>query len=266
MPALGVGTWRFGEQARRRQDEVAALSMALDAGCRLVDTAEMYGDGTAEEIVGEAIAGRRDRVFLVSKVYPHNATRRGMAAACERSLRRLDTDRIDLYLLHWRGSVPLAQTVEGLAELRARGLVRHWGVSNFDTDDMKELWDIDGGRDCALNQVYYSASRRGIEFDLLPWLRERRLPVMAYCPLDQGMLSQHPALVAIGKRHHATAAQVALAWLMRDADVVPIPKAARGEHVREDLAAADIQLSADDLAAIDRSFPPPARKTRLAVT
>ena len=265
VSALGFGTWRMGESRRQRAAEVAALRHALDRGATLIDTAEMYGDGGAEEVVGEAIAGRRDAVFVVSKVYPHNAGRGGAIRACERSLARLRTDRIDLYLLHWRGSIPLAQTVEAFETLRADGKIRHWGVSNFDVDDMRELWALPDGPRCAANQVYYSASRRGVEHDLAPWLRERSVPMMAYCPLDEGALARDPTLAAIGRAHGASAAQVAIAWLLSRPGVISIPKAARAEHVDANLAAAGLKLSGADLALIDRKFPPPADKQPLAI-
>jgi diketogulonate reductase-like aldo/keto reductase len=269
VPALGLGTWRMGESAGARRAEVDALRLALQAGYRLIDTAEMYGDGGAEEVVGEALAGgpvSRDEVFLVSKVYPHNAGRKGAVAACERSLARLRTDRIDLYLLHWRGSVPLAETVAGFEQLRRAGMIRHWGVSNFDVDDLRELWALDGGGRCAANQVWYSAGQRGVEFDLLPWQRRQRLPLMAYCPIDQGALARSTPLQAVAKARGVTAAQVALAWVLRQPEAIAIPKAAQAAHLRENLAAASIELSAAELAQIDAAFPPPARRQRLAMT
>jgi diketogulonate reductase-like aldo/keto reductase len=265
VPALGLGTWRMGEHARTRRDEVAALRQAFELGYRLLDTAEMYGEGGAEEVVGEAIADRRDQVFIVTKVYPHNASRKGAVAACNRSLKRLRTDRIDLYLLHWRGSVPLAETVEAFEQLRRDGKVRHWGVSNFDLADMDELWTIEHGTRCAANQVYYSASRRGIEFDLLPWQRERAVATMAYCPIDEGTLAKNAALAALGKERGATAAQVALAWVLSQPDLIAIPKAVKAAHLRQNFAAADMVLSADELTRIDRHFPPPRRRTPLSI-
>jgi diketogulonate reductase-like aldo/keto reductase len=265
VPAIGMGTWRMGESRNRRAAEVPVLRHALDRGARLIDTAEMYGDGGAEEVVGEAIAGRRDEVFVVSKVYPHNAGRRGAIDACERSLARLRTDRIDLYLLHWRGSIPLAQTVEAFEQLRADGKIRHWGVSNFDVGDMRELAALPAGGRCAANQVYYSASRRGIEHDLVPWLREHALALMAYCPLDEGALARDATLAKIGKAHGASAAQVAIAWLLSRPGVIAIPKAARAEHVDANLAAASLALTAEDLARIDRHFPPPRGKQPLTI-
>jgi aldehyde reductase len=265
VPALGLGTWKMGEHARSRAQEIAAVRLALDLGYRLIDTAEMYGEGGAEEVIGEAVAGDRDHVFLVSKVYPHNASRKGTVAACERSLKRLRTDRIDLYLLHWRGAVPLAETVDAFEQLKRAGKIRHWGVSNFDVDDMAELWALEGGAQCAANQVYYSVSRRGIEFDLLPWLRERGVPTMAYCPIDEGALAGSAPLAAIGRAHGASAAQVALAWAIAQPDVIAIPKAVKPQHLRQNLAAASLELSSEDLAHIDRQFPPPRRRTRLAM-
>jgi len=265
VPALGLGTWRIGEQRGQRRDEVAALRLGLEMGWRLIDTAEMYGDGGAEEVVGEAIVGRRDEVFVVSKVYPHNASRRGTVAACERSLGRLRTDRIDLYLLHWRGTHPLSESVEAFERLKAAGKIRHWGVSNLDAAAMRELWSVPGGTQCAANQVYYSASTRGVEFDLAPWQRRHGVPLMAYCPIDEGRLARDPRLAAIGTRHRASAAQVAIAWLLTRPDVIVIPKAARQAHLRENLAAAQLALDEADLAQIDRAFPPPQHGTPLAI-
>jgi diketogulonate reductase-like aldo/keto reductase len=265
VPALGLGTWKIGERASARRDEVAAVRAALDIGYRLIDTAEMYGDGGSQEVVGEALAGRRDEVFLVSKVYPHNASRAGTVAACEASLRRLRTDRIDLYLLHWRGAVPLAETVAAFEGLKRAGKIRHWGVSNCNVSDMEELWSVANGPHCAANQIYYSASRRGVEFDLLPWLRERGVPAMAYCPIDEGVLVRDATLAAIGKPHGASAAQVALAWILRRPDVIAIPKAIKLEHLRQNFAAARLQLSEDELAQIDRHFKPPTRRVPLAI-
>ncbi|MCL4745231.1 MAG: aldo/keto reductase [Burkholderiaceae bacterium] len=265
IPALGLGTWKMGERADRRGAEVAALRRGIELGMNLVDTAEMYAEGGAEEVVGEAIAAVRDEVFLVSKVYPHNAGREDAVAACERSLSRLRTDRIDLYLLHWRGSVPLAETVEAFERLRAQGKIRHWGVSNFDVDDMDELAALAGGAGCCADQVYYSVSQRGVEHDLAPWLRRRSIPMMAYCPLDEGALVRDARLAAIARRHGASAAQVAIAWLLSREAVVPIPKAARVAHVESNHAATRLVLEPEDLAGIDRAFPPPRGKRALAM-
>ena len=265
-PALGLGTWRMGESRARRTAEVAALRTALELGYRLFDTAEMYGEGGAEQVLGEALAGvPRDELVIVSKVYPHNASATGVVAACERSLQRLKLDRIDAYLLHWRGGVPLAETVRGFETLVQRGLIRHWGVSNFDLDDLHELDAVPGGRHCATNQVYYSLSERGPEFALLPAQRARQMPLMAYSPVDQGALADHPSLRAIAARHAATPAQVALAWVLRQAGVVAIPKAVQAIHLRHNMAAANLALDADDLAQLDRLFPPPQRKAPLAM-
>jgi diketogulonate reductase-like aldo/keto reductase len=273
VPALGLGTWRLGESMRTRTAEIAAVRTALELGYRLIDTAEMYGEGGAEEVVGQALADaiaagdvRREDVFVVSKVYPHNASVRGMAAACDRSRSRLRLDTIDLYLLHWRGSHPLAATVDGFERLRSAGHIRQWGVSNFDVDDMQELWHLQHGPQCVVNQVYYSASHRGIDFDLLPWLREHRVATMAYCPIDQGVLAANAELGRIAARHGATAAQVALAWVLREPGVIAIPKAGQVGHLRENLRAADLALDAEDLTAIDRVFPVPRRKQPLAMT
>jgi diketogulonate reductase-like aldo/keto reductase len=257
IPVLGQGTWHMAEEPRRRADEIAALRCGLDLGMTLIDTAEMYADGAAEQLVGEAIAGRRDEVFLVSKVLPHNATSRGTIAACERSLRRLGTDRLDLYLLHWRGQVPLAETLEAFVALTRTGKIRHWGVSNFDVADMEELKRTSGGGAVATDQVLYNLTRRGIEYDLLPWCRKRGIPIMAYSPVEQGRLLNHPQLQDIAERHRATPAQVALAWVVRQDGLVAIPKAGTPAHVRENRAALDILLTDEDLAALDRVFPPP---------
>jgi len=273
VPALGLGTWHMGENARERKQEIAALRFAVDLGYRLIDTAEMYGEGGAEEVVGAALAEvfatravRREDLFIVTKVYPHNASRQGTIAACERSLRRLGLDHVDLYLLHWRGQHPLAATIEGFAALKASGRIRNWGVSNFDKDDLEELWRTTGGKACAANQVYYSASKRGVEFDLLPWQRAHRMPLMAYCPIDQGTLARDQTFAAIGERLGASAAQVALAWTLREPGVIAIPKAVRESHLRENLSAAQLTLSAEDRALIDRAFAPPKRKYPLAMT
>ena len=262
VPALGQGTWFMGEQARRKADEVAALKAGIDLGLTLIDTAEMYGDGGAEQVVGEAVKGRRDAVFLVSKVYPHNASRAGVVAACERSLKRLATDRIDLYLLHWAGSHPLAETVAGFEALQAAGKIRHYGVSNFDADDMAALFAA-GGSACAADQVLYNPARRGPEFDLFPLLERAGIPVMAYSPIEQARLPRGGALGAVAKKHGVDPFQVALAWVMRRPDVIAIPKASRIAHVEANAAARDLVLDADDLAAIDADFPPPRRKGAL---
>lgn len=272
LPALGLGTWRLGERAERRAAEVASVREALALGYRLVDSAEMYGEGGAEEVVGEALAGAvaagelaRDEVFVVSKAYPHHADVAGLQAACERSLRRLRLDVLDLYLLHWRGGVPLAETVDGFERLQRRGLIRRWGVSNFDLDDLAHLSAVPGGEGCAANQVYFSLTQRGVEFDVLPWQQARGMPLMAYSPVDQGALAQHPSLRGIAERHGATPAQVALAWVLSRPGTVAIPKAVRSTHLRDNFAAAALVLGADDLAALDRLFPPPRRKQPLAM-
>lgn len=257
VPVLGQGTWYLGEGRRPRAEEIAALRLGIDLGMFLIDTAEMYGNGAAEKLIGEAIAGRRDEVFLVSKVLPGNATRSGTVAACDRSLERLRTDQLDLYLLHWRGVVPLAETLEGFEALMRAGRIRYWGVSNFDVADMEELWRIRGGRDVATDQVLYNLSRRGIEWDLVPWCRERRVPLMAYSPIEQGRLLGHPVLQDMAARHGATAAQVALAWVLRHPDVIAIPKAGDPLHVEENRAALDLRLTEQDFALLDRAFPPP---------
>jgi len=258
----------MGEDPSRRHDEVAALRTGIDLGMTLIDTAEMYADGGAERVVGEAIAGRRDEVFVVSKFYPQNATRERIVKACDRSLRRLGTDRIDLYLLHWRGDVPLRETLDGLGSLQDAGKIRFAGVSNFDLDDLEELARLKGGLErIATDQVLYNLVRRGAEHDLLPWMRMRHRPVMAYSPVEEGLLTHasHPVLSEIAKRHDATVAQVALAWVIRDGGVIAIPKTARADRVRENRGAAEIRLTKRDLEAIDGSFPPPSERTPLAV-
>jgi len=263
VPAFGLGTWNIGDTRSQRAEEIATLRAGLDAGATLIDTAEMYGEGRSEELVGEAITGRRDEVFLVTKVYPHNASRKGVPAACERSLKRLKTDRLDLYLLHWRGSVPLEETVIGFEELRRAGKIRLWGVSNFDTDDMEELFEVPDGPNCATNQVLYNVTRRGPEYDLLPWMTERGMPLMAYSPIEQGRIPRRGALQKVAEKHGASAFQIALAWLLQKPGVIAIPKAASPEHVRDNRRALEIRLDPEDLAAIDAEFPPPKRKRPL---
>jgi diketogulonate reductase-like aldo/keto reductase len=265
MPRLGMGTWHMGESAGERAAEVAALRLGLELGVTLVDTAEMYGEGGAERVVGEAIRGRRDAVYLVTKFYPHHASRRALPKACEGSLGRLGVEAIDLYLLHWRSSVPLAETVEALERLREAGKIRRWGVSNFDVADMEELAGAAGGERCAANQVLYNLARRGIEFDLLPWCAARGIDVMAYSPLDEGTLAAHPALAKVAKRLGSSAAQVALAWLLRDPRVCVIPKASGAEHVRANAAARGLALDDEAIAELDRAFPPPTRKRPLEI-
>ena len=262
VPALGQGTWRMGENASRRQAETEALRTGVELGMTMVDTAEMYGEGETERFLGEALDGLRDQVFLVSKAYPQNAGRGRLERACEASLRRLRTDRLDLYLLHWRGSVPLAETVEGMEALRSAGKIAAWGVSNLDAADMDELFRA-GGEACATDQVLYNLTRRGPEFELLPALQARGVPVTAYSPVEQGRLPRSDALAAVAERHDATPAQVALAWVLRRPNVVAIPKAADVAHVRENRRAADLALRPEDLAEIDAAFAPPARKTAL---
>lgn len=264
VPALGQGTWRLGEDARRAKQETDAVRAGVDLGLTLIDTAEMYGDGATERFLGTALAGLRDRVFLVSKAFPRNASRQRLPQACEASLRRLGTDRLDLYLLHWRGDVPLAETVEAMEGLRQAGKIRFWGVSNFDADDMAELSQAGGGG-CATNQILYNLVRRGPEFALLPHLARTRVPVMAYSPVEQGRLAIEPALLAVARRHDATPLQIALAWVLRRPEMIAIPKAASVAHVRDNRAAADIVLSPEDLAALDRDYPAPSRATPLAM-
>ena len=271
VPALGLGTWRMGESRAGRASEVAAVRSAIEIGYRLIDTAEMYGEGGAEQVVGQAVAEalragavQRDELFIVSKVYPHNASRQGTLAACERSLKRLGLERIDLYLLHWRGEHGLADTVAGMQALQQRGQITHWGVSNFDVSDMQELMAV--GPACAANQVYFSLSERGAEFSLLPWLRRHRMPLMAYSPIDQGTLARHSALSAVAAPLGLTAAQLALAWVLAQPGVLAIPKAVKPQHLRDNFAAAHVSLPAETLQRIDALFPPPKRKMALAMT
>ena len=257
VPALGQGTWRMGEDEALRAQEIASLRAGLDLGLRLIDTAEMYGDGRTETLVGEAIAGRRDEVFLVSKVYPHNASRKAMQRACTESLKRLKTDCIDLYLLHWGGSVPLAETLDAFARLQLAGHIRNWGVSNLDTSAMTELWTLPGGREVQTNQVLYNLTRRGIEWDLLPWLRKRGVPLMAYSPIEQGQLAQHRGLRELANHHGITPAQLALAWLLAHDGVIAIPKTSSPARVAENFKALEHRLDPAALAQLDRLFPPP---------
>ena len=271
VPALGLGTWRMGESSRKRRTEVAAVREAIQLGYRLFDTAEMYGEGGAETVLGEALHGaitagevKREELFVVSKVYPHNASRRGTMAACDRSLKRLRLDAIDLYLLHWRGAHPLAETVDAFHILKDQGRIRHYGVSNFDVDDMRELWSVPGGPACAANQVWYSLTQRGVEFSLSPWLREHGVVLMAYSPIDQAALARHAALESIGRRLGASAATVALAWLVHRG-ALAIPKAVTSEHLRDNHAALTLELDALALRDIDAAFAPPRAPTALAI-
>ncbi len=263
VPRLGLGTWRMGESRRTRAQEIAALELGIDLGMTLIDTAEMYGSGGAEQVVAEAIAGRRDQVFVVSKVLPENASRAGAIAACKRSLKHLGIDQLDLYLLHWRGPHPLKETLAGFEALRQDGLIKAWGVSNFDVDDMEELMALPGGNAVATNQVLYNLAKRGIEADLLPWSRARGIPIMAYSPIDQGRIVRNRALAAVAARHDATPAQIALAWVLRHQDMMVIPKATNETHVRENRAALDLALTAADLAELSKAFPPPVGATSL---
>jgi len=266
VPVLGLGTWRMGERGSERAAEVAALKLGLELGIRLIDTAEMYGEGKAEEIVADAVADRRDEIFIVSKVYPHNASRKGAIAACERSLKRLKTDRIDLYLLHWRGSHPLAETVEAFETLKRDGKIKSWGVSNLDADDMRELEGVPGGKNCVSDQVLYHLGSRGIEWQLLPYCQKAKIMVMAYSPLGQGPILRKPALKTIADKHGGDVAAVALAWVLRQPGVIAIPKATNPAHVRANMKALDVKLDAEDLKALDAAFPPPQRGSPLAMT
>ena len=257
VSALGLGTWHLGDNPETRAEEIATLRLGLDLGATLIDTAEMYGEGRSEELVAEAIEGRRDETFLVSKVSPHNASRKGAVAACERSLARLRTDRIDLYLLHWRGNVPLAETMEAFVMLQKAGKIKHYGVSNLDLADAQELWMVPGGSAVATNQLLYNLTRRGIEWDLLPWLRERRIPVMAYSPIEQAELTLNPQLADFARGHGMTPAQASLAWLLANDDVIVIPKTGRRDRLNENIGALNHRLTPAQLAELDRLFPPP---------
>lgn len=265
LPALGQGTWHMGEDRRRAADEAAALRLGIELGMTLIDTAEMYGSGGAEEMIARAAQGIRDSLFIVSKVYPHNASRTGVVAACERSLKRLATDRIDLYLLHWRGTIPLAETLDGFQRLQRDGKIRHYGVSNFDRADMAEWVALKGGDTVAVDQVLYNLAHRGPEWDLVPWCREHRVAVMAYTPLGTGRMLANPGLGEVARRRNATPAQIALAWLLRQEGTIVIPKATRPEHVRENRGALDIHLTEEELAGLDRTFLPPKRRTPLGM-
>ncbi|MDU6411848.1 MAG: aldo/keto reductase [Yersiniaceae bacterium] len=270
LPAIGQGTWFMGENPSQRAAEVRALQQGLDAGMTLIDTAEMYADGGAEQVVGEAIAGRRDQVFLVSKVYPHHAGGKKAITACENSLQRLATEQIDLYLLHWRGGFGLDEIIEAMEKLQCSGKIARWGVSNLDTADMEELWQLPGGDQCQINQVLYHAASRGIEYDLLPWCRAHAVPVMAYCPLAQAgklrhQLLEEPTLSRLATEHGVSNAEIALAWVIRSGQVIAIPKAVQPQHVAQNARALTLTLSNDDLLALDQAFPPPARKQPLDI-
>ncbi|TFW10433.1 aldo/keto reductase [Oxalobacteraceae bacterium OM1] len=263
VPVLGQGTWGFGEHPESRQNEIDALRHGIDGGMTLIDTAEMYGGGAAEVLIGMALEGRREQTFIVDKVLPQNATRKGTVEACEKSLRRLQTDRIDLYLLHWRGAVPLAETLAGFDDLLRPGKIRYWGVSNFDVPDMEDVAGRPGGSAVATDQVLYNLTRRGIEYDLMPWCEQRNVPIMAYSPLEQGRLMGDPDIRRIADEHSATPAQIALAWVLRKERLIAIPKASTPERVQQNRIALDIHLTPDELAALDRAFPPPNRKAAL---
>jgi diketogulonate reductase-like aldo/keto reductase len=263
IPVLGLGTWRMGENTSQRQDEINALRHGLSLGISLIDTAEMYGEGGAEEVVAEAIAHQRSDAFLVSKVYPQNASRQNAVAACERSLRRLKTDYLDLYLLHWRGSIPLTETLEAFQTLQQAGKIRSYGVSNFDSQDMAEVINLKGGKAIATNQVLYNLMRRGIEWDLLPWCRQHSMPIMAYSPIEQGRLLKNRTLQRLAQERSVTSAQIAIAWLLHQEGVIVIPKSSRIEHVEQNQTALNLKLSLEELAALDQAFPMPTKPVPL---
>ena len=265
IPVLGQGTWRMGEKASQRQAEIDALKLGIDLGMTLIDTAEMYGEGGAESIVGAAITGRREEIYLVSKFYPYNASYKGLIAACDRSLSRLKTNYLDLYLLHWRGSIPLSETLMGLQHLKQVGKILDYGVSNFDTDDMQEAETLPGGKAIVTNQVLYNLMRRGIEWDLLPWCKKRNIPLMAYSPVEQRAFVNNSKLDKIAEKYNATSTQIALSWLLQQENIISIPKAVNPDHVRENRAALDIELTDEDLRSLDRLFKPPSHKLSLAM-
>ncbi len=265
IPTLGQGTWRMGEKASQKEAEIAALQLGIDLGMTLIDTAEMYGEGGAEKIVAEAISGRREEVYLVSKFYPYNASYDGLIQACDRSLSRLKTDYLNLYLLHWRGSIPLSETLKGLQHLKQAGKILDYGVSNFDTDDMEEAISLPGGKEIVTNQVLYNLMRRGIEWDLLPWCREHQIPIMAYSPVEQRAFVDNSQLSNIATKYNATTTQIALSWLLHQDNVISIPKATNPQHIEENRAAIDLKLTAEDLQELDRSFKPPSRKMSLSM-
>lgn len=263
IPILGIGTWQMGENAKNRQIEIDALRHGLDLGLSLIDTAEMYGEGGAEQVIAEALTDRRAEVFLVSKVYPHNASKQGAIAACERSLKRLKTDYVDLYLLHWRGSVSLAETLETFQTLQQAGKIRSYGVSNFDVEDMEEASHLKGGNAISTNQVLYNLMRRGVEWNLLPWCRQQGIPIMAYSPIEQGRLLNNRTLKIIAQQRGVTTAQVAIAWLLHQDNVIVIPKSSRINHMEQNYAALELKLSAEELTTLDAAFPPPTKPVPL---
>ncbi len=260
---LGQGTWYMGEDASKRQEEIKALQYGIELGMNVIDTAEMYGDGSSEKLVGEAIRGKRENVFLISKVLPWHASSKGTIAACEGSLQRLKTDHLDLYLLHWQGEYPFEETLEGMMELIRQGKIRRWGVSNMDVDEMEKFYSITNGDTCAANEVLYNLSRRGVEYDLLPWCKKKKLPVIAYSPIEQGRILNNEALMDIADKHQVTPSQVALNWVLRNPDVIAIPKAGRVEHVESNYKCLSLVLDSEDYQALDRAFPPPTQKKRL---
>lgn len=263
LSGLGQGTWYMGENREKRAEEIRALQAGIDLGLKIIDTAEMYGNGLSEKLVGEAIEGRRNDVFLISKVLPNNASRKGTKTACERSLKRLGTDTIDLYLLHWQGPYSFADTIAGMVELVAEGKIRSWGVSNMDVEEMEEIVEAPHGQTCSANEILYNLSRRGVEYDLLPWSRDRNMPVIAYSPIEQSRILDDKVLADIAEKHGASPAQIALAWVIRNPGILAIPKAGTEKHVKENAAALSIRLNSDDLKALDRRFPPPTRKVAL---
>ncbi|MCD8178739.1 MAG: aldo/keto reductase [Tannerellaceae bacterium] len=260
---LGQGTWNMGDDDTRRKTELEALRTGIDLGMTVIDTAEMYGNGRSERLVGEAILGQRDKVYLISKVLPSNASRQGTLRACENTLKRLQIDHLDLYLLHWQGRYPFEETVEAMLQLRQEGKINEWGVSNIDVDGMEEFYAIPGGNTCTANEVVYNITRRGIEYDLIPWCREHNIPVIAYSPVEQGRLAKHPVLTEIARRHNATSTQIALAWVVRNPGIIAIPKAASVNHVQENCQSLTIELTKEDLIRIDNAFPSPTRKMPL---
>ncbi len=267
IPAIGLGSWNLGQQRRSAKDEIEAIQTGLDAGIKLIDSAEMYGNGASEELIGKAIAGRRDTTFLVSKVYPFNASEKALASACEASLRRLNTDMIDLYLLHWAGDIPIEETIRGFEKLKSMGKIRYWGISNFDINEIQYMYDnVIGGRHCVTNQVLYNLGSRGIDYCLLNWCRHRKMPLMAYSPLGSGnALIKHPILNDIASKHHVAPATVALAWAIRGEGVIAIPESGSKVHILQNAQAYGLTLDTEDLALLDASFPPPTKKQDLDI-
>lgn len=263
IPVLGMGTWNMGDVPAKRREEIRALRRGIELGMNIIDTAELYGDGRSETLVGEAIREIREKVFLISKVLPSHAHKQGTIKACENSLKRLGTDYLDLYLLHWQGPYPFEETVEAMLELQKSGKINSWGISNMDVAEMEAFFRISGGSTCAANEILYNLTRRGAEFNLLPWCRQKQVAVIAYSPIEQGRLLNHPVLTEISRRHEATPAQIALAWVLRQPNVIAIPKAGTVKHIEENFKSLSLRLTPEDLNKLDSAFPGPTRKQEL---